>query len=63
VTVTVDGESLTVADVVAVAREGEPVALADHARAAVRASRERVADLLTTDGGLRHRHRLRRPRD
>jgi histidine ammonia-lyase len=49
VTVTVDGESLTVADVVAVAREGEPVALADHARAAVRASRERVADLLTTD--------------
>jgi hypothetical protein len=40
--VTLDGESLTAADVVAVAREGAAVAIADEAREAVRASRERV---------------------
>jgi len=52
VTVTVDGESLTVADVVAVAREDEPIELADDARKRVRAARERVADLLSTDEAI-----------
>jgi histidine ammonia-lyase len=46
VTVTVDGETLDVADVVAVAREGEPVAIADDAGESVREARERVADVL-----------------
>ena len=44
-TVELDGESLTVEDVVAVAREGEAVALAEGARERVRAARERVEDV------------------
>jgi len=47
--VTVDGETLGIADVVAVAREGAPVSIDDGARAAVRESRERVESLLDTD--------------
>src|SRR5437867_6764368 len=38
-TITLDGLSLSIADVVAVARHGVPVALAPHALAAVTASR------------------------
>ncbi|QLD90051.1 histidine ammonia-lyase [Natronomonas salina] len=44
-TVRLDGESLTVADVVAVAREGEAVAVTDDARERVRAARERVENV------------------
>ncbi|MFD1645864.1 histidine ammonia-lyase [Haloarchaeobius litoreus] len=45
-TVTLDGETLTPADVVAVVREEEPVAVADDARERVRTARERVEDVL-----------------
>jgi histidine ammonia-lyase len=47
--VVVDGESLSPEDVEAVARHGAPVAIADDAREAVRASRERVEDVLDSD--------------
>lgn len=47
--VSVDGETLSVADVVAVAREDAAVEIADEAREAVRESRERVEKLLDTD--------------
>ncbi|WP_415380724.1 histidine ammonia-lyase [Halosimplex sp. TS25] len=47
--VVLDGESLTPADVVAVAREGAAVSVAEDAREAVRASRERVDDVLASD--------------
>jgi len=46
VTVTLDGETLTPADVVAVVRDHEPVAVADDARERVRTARERVEDVL-----------------
>src|SRR5438034_11292276 len=42
VIVTLDGLSLSIADVVAVARHGAPVAIAPHALAAVTASRRTV---------------------
>src|SRR6184192_3715701 len=42
VSVTIDGLSLSIADVVAVARHGVPVALAPHALAAVTASRRTI---------------------
>jgi histidine ammonia-lyase len=45
VTVELDGRSLTVADVVAVAREGEAVAVTDDARRRIRTARERVEDV------------------
>ncbi len=45
-TVELDGESLTVEDVVAVARDDAPVAVPESARERVRASRERVADVV-----------------
>ncbi|QPV64046.1 histidine ammonia-lyase [Halosimplex litoreum] len=48
-TVVLDGESLTPEDVVAVARGGAEVAVADDAREAVRAARERVADVVESD--------------
>jgi histidine ammonia-lyase len=48
-TVVLDGESLTPEDVTAVAREGADVALTDDAREAVRAARERVADVVDSD--------------
>ncbi|RXK50045.1 histidine ammonia-lyase [Halorientalis pallida] len=51
-TVTVDGETLTVEDVFAVAREDEAVAIDDDAREAVRAARERVADLLDSEDAV-----------
>src|SRR5256885_17234789 len=41
-TVTLDGLSLSIADVVAVARHGAPVAIAAHALGAVTASRRTV---------------------
>lgn len=44
--VVLDGASLTVEDVVAVARHDVPVALADEARAAIRASRERIEHIV-----------------
>ncbi len=44
-TVTLDGESLTIAETVAVAREDATVAVADAARERVRAARERVEDV------------------
>ncbi|WP_435196552.1 histidine ammonia-lyase [Natronomonas sp. EA1] len=44
-----DGESLTIDDVVRVAREDEPVALTSDARERVRASRERVESVVDTD--------------
>ncbi|MFT4923449.1 MAG: histidine ammonia-lyase [Haloarculaceae archaeon] len=44
--VTLDGETLRPDDVAAVARENAPVELADDARKAVRASRERIEDIL-----------------
>lgn len=44
-TVRLDGESLTVAEVVAVARERETVAVTDEARRRIRAARERVEDV------------------
>ena len=47
--VVIDGESLTPGGVEAVARHGAPVAIADDAREAVRASRERVEDVLDSD--------------
>jgi len=47
--VVLDGESLTPADVVAVAREGASVSVAADARGAVRASRERVEDVVESD--------------
>lgn len=47
--VAVDGETLGITDVVAVAREDVPVTIAADARDAVRESRERVASLLDTD--------------
>ncbi|MFC7138610.1 histidine ammonia-lyase [Halosimplex aquaticum] len=47
--VVLDGESLTPADVVAVAREDATVSVAEDAREAVRASRERVDDVLASD--------------
>ncbi|ELZ20277.1 histidine ammonia-lyase [Halosimplex carlsbadense 2-9-1] len=47
--VVLDGESLTPADVAAVAREGAEVAIADDAREAVRAARERVAEVVESD--------------
>ena len=47
--VVLDGESLTPAGVVAVAREGASVSLAVEAREAVRTSRERVEDVLDSD--------------
>jgi histidine ammonia-lyase len=45
--VVLDGDSLSVADVARVARDGAPVAVADDAREAVRTSRERVEDVLS----------------
>ena len=48
-TVVLDGESLTPADVAAVAREGAEIAVADDAREAVRAARERVEDVVESD--------------
>ncbi|PSP79150.1 histidine ammonia-lyase [Halobacteriales archaeon QS_1_68_20] len=45
-TVEFDGETMTVGDVVAVAREDEPVAVPEAARERIRASRERVEDVL-----------------
>jgi histidine ammonia-lyase len=45
-TVELDGETLAVEDVVAVAREGASVAVPERARERVRHSRERVADVL-----------------
>jgi histidine ammonia-lyase len=48
-TVELDGTSLTVADVVAVARRGARVAIAPDAREAVRDSRERIEDILSAD--------------
>jgi histidine ammonia-lyase len=45
VTVTLDGESLTVAETVAVAREDATVAVSEAARERVRAARERVEDV------------------
>ena len=48
-TVELDGESLTVADVAAVAREDEAVSVSDDARRRVREARERVEDV--TDSG------------
>jgi histidine ammonia-lyase len=48
-TVVLDGETLTVADVVAVARGDATVEVADHARTAVREARDRVEALLETD--------------
>ena len=45
-TVVLDGESLTVEDVVAVARDDAPVELADDARTSIRASRERIEDIV-----------------
>ncbi|WP_436926496.1 histidine ammonia-lyase [Halosimplex amylolyticum] len=50
--VVLDGESLTPADVVAVAREGAAVSITGDAREAVRASRERVDDVLASDEGV-----------
>jgi len=47
--VRLDGGSLTVEDVVAVAREDAPVEIADAAREAVRTSRGRVEDVLDSD--------------
>jgi len=47
--VVLDGESLTPADVVAVAREGVSVSVAEAARDAVCASRERVEDVVESD--------------
>ena len=44
-TVVLDGETLTVPDVVAVARRGDPVEIADDARERVRVARERVEDV------------------
>ncbi|MFC7155790.1 histidine ammonia-lyase [Halomarina halobia] len=44
--VVLDGASLTPEDVVAVAREGARVAVADEAREAIRASRERVESVI-----------------
>src|SRR5258708_5088016 len=41
-TITIDGRSLSIADVVAVARSGAPVAIAAESLAAVRASRARI---------------------
>ena len=46
--VVLDGESLTVANVVAVAREDAPVEVSDAARDRVRAARARVEDVLET---------------
>lgn len=48
-TVDLDGESLTPADVVAVARENEPVAVSEPARKAVRTSRDRVERVIEED--------------
>jgi len=50
--VVLDGESLTPAEVAAVAREGAEVAIADEAREAVRAARERVEDVVESDEGV-----------
>jgi histidine ammonia-lyase len=47
--VRLDGESLTVEDVVAVARDDARVRVAPDAREAVRASRERIEDVLAAD--------------
>ncbi|WP_436930997.1 histidine ammonia-lyase [Halosimplex halobium] len=47
--IVLDGESLTPADVVAVAREGAEVVVADGAREAVRAARERIEDVVESD--------------
>ena len=44
--IVLDGESLTPADVAAVAREDVPVALAESAREAIRKSRERVEEVV-----------------
>ncbi|MDR5672745.1 Histidine ammonia-lyase [Halalkaliarchaeum sp. AArc-CO] len=46
-TVALDGDSLEVADVVAVARHGEPVSIAPAAREAVREARTRVEDVVS----------------
>ena len=45
-TVTLDGETLTIAEVVAVSRENEPVQLAEPARQRVREARDRVDGIL-----------------
>ncbi|MFO7925266.1 MAG: histidine ammonia-lyase [Halobacteriota archaeon] len=47
--IVVDGESLTPADVEAVARHDATVAVAEQAREDVRTSRERIEDILDTD--------------
>ncbi|MEF8756883.1 MAG: aromatic amino acid lyase, partial [Halobacteriales archaeon] len=47
--VRIDGESLTPEEVAAVAREGARVALTDEARTKIRASRERIEDILEHD--------------
>jgi len=48
-TVLLDGESLTPAEVAAVARDDATVAVADEAREAIRASRERVEEVAAGD--------------
>ena len=48
-TFTLDGESLTVAETVAVAREDASVEIADAARERVRAARRRVEDVTAAD--------------
>ena len=45
-TITLDGDSLTIEDVVAVARDERPVEISDEARTRVRESRARVEDIL-----------------
>ena len=45
-TVELDGDSLTIGDVAAVARDGQAVSITPEARERVRASRERVEDVL-----------------
>ncbi|WP_101295182.1 HAL/PAL/TAL family ammonia-lyase [Halegenticoccus soli] len=47
--VVLDGESLTVEEVVAVARRGAPVAVDEEAREAVRESRARVEEIVESD--------------
>ena len=58
-----DGDSLTLDDLVAIAYDAAPVGLADAARARVRAARAVVDDFAQRDDAdLRHQHRLRQLR-
>src|SRR2546430_4099665 len=52
VPVTLDGHSLTIADVVAVARHGAPVAIAAAAREGIEASRRVVEEAVTRGGTI-----------